>query len=84
MDRRQLLTLVTLASGVSAVSPVWAQFDLGKMLDAGKDLAKSESLTDDEVKAAFDQMAAESDRQNRIAPSGNPYATRLNKLTAGK
>lgn len=83
MDRRQLLTLVTLASGVSAVSPVWAQFDLGKMLDAGKDLAKSESLTDDEVKAAFDQMAAESDRQNRIAPAGNPYATRLNKLTAG-
>ncbi len=83
MDRRKLLTLVTLASGVSAVSPVWAQFDLGKMLDAGKDLAKSESLTDAEVKAAFDQMAAESDRQNRIAPAGNPYAARLSKLTSG-
>jgi len=83
MDRRQLLTLATLASGVSAVSPVWAQFDLGKMLDAGKDLTKSESLTDAEVSSYFDQMAQESDRQNKIAPAGNPYASRLNKLTSG-
>ena len=83
MDRHRLLTLVTLASGVSAVSPVWVQFDLGKMLDAGKDLARSESLTDEEVKSSFDQMAAESDRQNRIAAAGSPYAARLSKLAAG-
>ena len=44
MDRRKLLTLVTLASGVSAVSPVWAQFDLGKMLDAGKDVRYYENI----------------------------------------
>jgi metalloprotease len=83
MDRRQLLTLATLASGVSAVSPVWAQFDLGKMLEAGKDLGKSESLTDAEVSSYFDQMAEESDRQNKIAPPGSPYAARLTKLTSG-
>lgn len=83
MDRRQLLTLATLASGVSAVSPVWAQFDLGRMLEAGKDLAKSESLTDEEVKSAFDQMAADMDRQNRVAPAGSAYANRLSKLTSG-
>jgi putative metalloprotease len=83
MDRRQLLTLVTLASGVSAVSPVWAQFDLGRMLEAGKDLAKSESLTDEEVKSAFDQMAADMDRRHRVAPAGSAYATRLTKLTSG-
>src|SRR3989338_1735185 len=74
MDRRKLLTLVTLASGVSAVSPVWAQFDLGKMLDAGKDLAKSESLSDEELKSTFDQMSAEMDSQNQVAPAGNPFA----------
>lgn len=83
MDRRKLLTLVTLASGVSAVSPVWAQFDLGKMLDAGKDLAKSESLSDEELKSTFDQMSAEMDSQNQVAPAGNPYAKRLAKLTSG-
>ena len=83
MDRRKLLTLVTLASGVSAVSPVWAQFDLGKMLDAGKDLAKSESLSDEELKSTFDQMSAEMDRQNKVAPAGNPYSGRLGKLTSG-
>ena len=83
MDRRKLLTLVTLASGVSAVSPVWAQFDLGKMLDAGKDLAKSESLSDEELKSTFDQMSAEMDSQNQVAPAGNPYAKRLTKLTSG-
>ena len=83
MDRRKLLTLVTLASGVSAVSPVWAQFDLGKMLDAGKDLAKSETLSDEELKNTFDQMSAEMDRQNQVAPAGNAYAKRLTKLTSG-
>ena len=71
------------ASGVSAVSPVWAQFDLGKMLDVGKDLAKSESLSDEELKNTFDQMSAEMDRQNPVAPAGNPYAKRLAKLTSG-
>jgi len=83
MDRRKLLMLATLASGVSAVSPVWAQFDLGKMMDAGKDLAKSETLSDAELKSTFDQMSDEMDRQNQVAPAGNPYAKRLTKLTSG-
>ena len=35
MKRRQFLLLSALASGVSAVNPAWAQFNLGRMLDAG-------------------------------------------------
>jgi putative metalloprotease len=63
MERRTLMTLAALASGVSAVSPVWAQLNLGKMLEAGKDLSKSESLSDDQLKSYFDQMSADMDRR---------------------
>ena len=83
MDRR-LMTLTVLASGVSAVSPAaWAQFNMGKMLEAGKDLSKSESITDEELKGYFDQMSQDMDRRNRIAATGTPYATRLAKLISG-
>ena len=83
MERRTLMTLAALASGVSAVTPVWAQLNLGKVLEAGKDLSKSESLTDEQLKSYFDQMSADMDRRNRVAPAGSPYGARLAKLTGG-
>jgi putative metalloprotease len=58
------------------VSPMRAQFNLGKAMDAAKDVAKSESLSDAELKSYFDQMAADTDRQNPIAPADNPYDAR--------
>jgi metalloprotease len=83
MNRRQLMLLSALASGVSAVSPVWAQFNLGKALDAGKDLAKSQTLSDDELKAYFDQMAADSDKRNPVAGANDPYGKRIAALAKG-
>jgi putative metalloprotease len=53
------------------------------MLEAGKDLSKSESLNDEQLKNYFDQMSADMDRRNRVAPAGSPYAGRLAKLTGG-
>ena len=83
MDRR-LMTLTLLASGVSSVSPaVWAQLNMGKMLEAGRDLSKSESISDEELKNYFDQMSRDMDRRNRIAATGTAYAARLDKLSAG-
>jgi metalloprotease len=86
MNRRQLTILATLATGVSSMSPVFAQIDMGKMgkmLDAGKDLSKSETLSDQELQSYFDQMSKEMDRKNKVAPAGNPYATRLSTLSSG-
>ena len=86
MNRRRALllsTLSTLAAGVSAVSPaVWAQFNLGKALDAGKDLVKSQTLSDEELKGYFDQMAADSDSKNKVATVNDPYGKRLAALSS--
>ncbi|GAA4426913.1 M48 family metallopeptidase [Acidovorax lacteus] len=83
MNRRDLMTLATLASGISAVSPVWAQFNFGKALEAGQDLVKAESITDEELKKYFDQVAEQMDSQSTVAPASNAYAKRLSKMVAG-
>lgn len=82
MKRRDFLLLSTLASGISAVSPAWA-FNIGKMLDAGKDLAQSENLSDADLKSYFDQMSAQMDAQNQVAGPATTYGKRLVKLTQG-
>lgn len=82
MNRRNLISVAMLASGFSSVAPVWAQFNLGKVLEAGQDLAKAESITDAELAGYFDQMAAQMDKQNQVAPGSNPYAQRLSKMVA--
>lgn len=83
MNRRQFVLLTTFFSGVSAVNNAAAQFNLGKALEAGKTLMESETLNDADLQRYFDQMAADSDRRNRVAGSGDPYNKRLAKLTSG-
>lgn len=83
MNRRDLITFATLASGISAVSPVWAQFDLGKAFEAGQDLVKAESITDEDLKKYFDQMTTQMDGQSSVAPASNAYAKRLTKMVTG-
>jgi metalloprotease len=84
MNRRQIMLMSALASGLSAVSPeVLAQFNLGKAMDAGKDLAKSATITDEELKSYFDQMAADMDGKNKVATSSDPYGKRIAALSQG-
>ena len=83
MNRRDLITLATLASGISAVSPVWAQFNFGKALEAGQDLVKAESITDEELNKYFDQVTVQMDSQSSVAPGSNAYAKRLTKMVTG-
>lgn len=83
MKRRQLMIFSAIAGGVSAVSPVWAQFNLGKMLDAGKDLAGAQNISDEELKNYFDQMAADMDKKNPVAGPNDPYGKRCAALSAG-
>lgn len=83
MKRRDFVLLGTLLSGVSAVSPVFAQFNLGRVLDAGKTLLESETLSDAELKVYFDQMAANSDAKNKLAGPSTSYGQRIAKLSEG-
>jgi metalloprotease len=83
MNRRDIMLMSALASGVSAVSPVWAQFNLGKALDAGKNMAAAQNISDEELKSYFDQMAADSDKRNPVAPASSPYGQRVAKLSQG-
>jgi metalloprotease len=83
LTRRQIMTLTALAGGISIVSPLRAQFNLGKAMDAAKDASKSESLTDAELKTYFDQMSADMDRQNPVAPANSPYGKRIAALSKG-
>jgi putative metalloprotease len=83
MNRRNFILFSALASGVSAVAPVAWALDFGKMMEAGKTLAEAESVSDENLKSYFDQMAAHEDAQNKIAGPGTPHGKRLSKLTNG-
>lgn len=81
--RRQLLTLISLAAGVSAVSPEALAVDVGRLVNAGVGLAGSFLLTDQQLQGYFDQMAAQSDAKNKVAPPNSPVHQRMLRITRG-
>ncbi|MFN4114666.1 MAG: M48 family metallopeptidase [Sphingomonadaceae bacterium] len=83
VSRRRVLAMATLLGGISIATPAMAQLRLGKIIDAAGDLAKAESLDDADMKNYFDQMAAQMDQQNPLAPAKDPYAKRLAALSKG-
>jgi len=52
------------------------------LLGAAKDLAKAATLGPNEVKELGKATADAMDAKNKVAPAGNPYAKRLNKIVA--
>jgi putative metalloprotease len=50
-------------------------------VSAAKDLGSAASLNDEEVKNLAQQMRAQGDRENKLAPAGDKHALRLAKLT---
>jgi putative metalloprotease len=82
MDRRKFLSLSALVSGVSMVNPALA-IDFGKMLEAGKDLVDSTSISDEELKSYFDQMSNQMDQEHTVAGPGTAQGKRLAKLVKG-
>jgi metalloprotease len=83
LTRRNILALSALAGGISVAAPLQAQINIGKVLDAGKDVAKSESISDEELKAYCDQMAAEMDKNNPVAGPKSTYGKRVATLSKG-
>jgi metalloprotease len=83
LTRRNILILSTLAGGISAVSPAMAMQSLGNIMKAGKDVVKSQTINDADLKAMFDEVAAEQDRANPVATMKDPYGKRLAALSKG-
>lgn len=53
----------------------------GQVIDAGTDVVKAATLTDEDVKNIASQYAGHSDSSHSIAPEDSEYAQRLAKLT---
>ncbi|MGY6636053.1 MAG: M48 family metalloprotease [Erythrobacter sp.] len=83
LSRRQLLVLGSLLGGISFATPAMAQLRLRNLLDSARDLAAAEMLTAEGMRPVFDQMSAQMDRENPLAPPNDPYARRLASLTEG-
>lgn len=56
---------------------------LGDIMGAGQKILQAATISDQQMVAYFGQMSDQMDRQNPLAPAGNPYAVRLAKLTRG-
>lgn len=83
LTRREIMRLSMMAGGISIASPGWAQLNLGKALKAGQGIAEAESISDAELKTYFDQVSADTDRQNPIATAKDPYGKRISALSKG-
>jgi metalloprotease len=84
LTRRQIMTLAALAGGISFAGPVSGQFGkLGKIIDAGSDVVKAETLSDADLNAYFGQIAEEYDRLNPVAGPKDPYGKRITALSKG-
>ncbi len=71
-----------IAFGLSLAGSALA-IDFGNALGAGTSAVKGATLSDADVKAQADQACDWLDTHNKVAPAGNKYAARLQKITAG-
>jgi putative metalloprotease len=74
---------VTVFVAAMLTQPAFAGFDLGGMVDAGKDLTTAATLSDGEVKQLASEASKSYDTSNTVAPPSSPYAKRLDKITKG-
>lgn len=82
LNRRDALRIALAAGSISVATPALAKIGFGKALNAVEGVAKSESITDDQVKAYSAQMAEEMDKNNPVAGPKTPYGKRLATLSS--
>lgn len=83
LTRRQIMTLATIAGGMSAVTPLHAQFNIRKALGAAKKVSDAASFSDKDMALYFDQMADNMDRRNPVAKPNSKYGQRIANLSRG-
>lgn len=82
MRRISFAALLLMLLSVAGVRPAQAQ-DWGRLLQGGLELLQSFTVTDSQVKGYVSQFVTESDKTNQLAPAGNAYTTRLNRIVNG-
>jgi putative metalloprotease len=86
MNEDKLMNVVKMLSSMAMVgfmvvtSGCISTGNLSSSLDAGMDVAKAASLSDGDVKAEAQGAIEAYDAEHNVAPGGNKYAKRLNKL----
>jgi metalloprotease len=83
ISRRQILSMAAIAGGISVAGPASAGFNIGKMVKAGANMVKAETLSDADLKASFDMLAIDSDQRNPLASSSDSYGTRISSIAEG-
>ena len=86
---RRAVSLVLLGATLcaSGCSTITGGFNIGNLspnavLEIGENAYKAATLSDDDVKKMAASMIKELDAENTVAPPGNPYAKRLEKIVA--
>lgn len=82
MKKIKFAALLLMLLSVAGVRPAQAQ-DWGRLLQGGLELLQSFTVTDSQVKGYVSQFVTESDKTNQLAPAGNAYTTRLNRIVNG-
>lgn len=57
--------------------------DVGLAIDAGADAVRAATLSDEEVQRVARLVARKTDQSHRVAPPGDPYERRLQRLIGG-
>jgi len=77
------LKLMAVALMVAVAAPAYAQFNLKKAINAGKQAAQAFTLTDEQMASYVRESVEWMDKNNPVLPADDPYTQRLARLTAG-
>ncbi|MEJ2622189.1 MAG: M48 family metallopeptidase [Candidatus Thiodiazotropha sp.] len=82
MNIGKALSSMIMVGSLAIISGCISTGNLSSSLDAGMDAAKAASLSDEDVKTEAQGAIEAYDAKHNVAPSGNKYATRLNRMVA--
>ncbi len=71
------------AFALSPSEPAQAQLNIGNAIKSAKKVSDALSVSDEEMKLFFGQMAEDMDSKNPVATMEDPYGQRLARLTEG-
>ncbi len=81
--KKNLIRTLAIALGLAIAAPASAQFNLGKLANAGKKAIQAATLTDAQMAAYVKESVDWMDANNPVTPDDDPYTIRLKKLTDG-
>ncbi|MBD5250380.1 MAG: M48 family metallopeptidase [Bacteroides sp.] len=81
--KNSLLRIMGVLMLMACVAPAYAQFNLGKAINAAGKAAKAFTLTDAQMAEYVKESVDWMDKNNPVLDEDNPYTQRLRRLTEG-